>query len=310
MDKRKYYMFLNYVPNIWNGVIKKLLEYYGDVEEIYEASEKSLISSGIQSKYVEQIIKAKKTFDYEKNMEYLEKKNIKIVTVEDEIYPKRLSYIEDKPYCLYVRGNLPDENNAVAIVGARACSNYGIEMAKKIGKELALYGINVISGMARGIDTFGQLGALSGGGKTYAVLGCGVDVCYPNENIELYERIIDNGGVISEYFPGTRPEGWRFPMRNRIISGLSDSIVVVEARNKSGSLITAEQAVEQGKDVYAVPGRINDELSIGCNKLINDGAHVIADVNDIVGQLISCNTNSLPKNEKINILNIGDIICG
>ena len=171
------------------------------------------------------------------------------------------------------------------MVGARACSNYGRNMAKKIGKELSERGVQVISGMARGVDTYSQLGAIEGGMSTYAVLGSGVDICYPVENIELYGDIINNGGIISEYPPGSSPEGWHFPQRNRIISGLADKIVVIEARENSGSLITAEWALEQGGDIMAVPGRVDDKLSQGCNRLIKSGAGIVTNVDDILSDL-------------------------
>jgi DNA processing protein len=184
---------------------------------------------------------------------------------------------------LFYKGKLPDDNiPTVAMVGARACSNYGRNMAKIIGKELSEKGVQIISGMARGIDTYSQLGALEGRTATFAVLGCGVDICYPTENVELYADIIKNGGILSEYPPGSAPEKWHFPQRNRIISGLSDKTVVVEAKERSGSLITVEWALEQGKDVMAVPGHIGERLSHGCNRLIRAGAGIITCVEDIL----------------------------
>lgn len=164
---------------------------------------------------------------------------INIVKEGDSNYPKRLLPYKDKPNKLYCKGILPAEDRpTVALIGARACSNYGRQMAKEIGKNLAASGIQIISGMARGIDTYSQLGAIEGGGSTFAVLGCGVDVCYPNENIELYEDIQKDGGIISEYPPGAKPMAWHFPQRNRIISGLSDAIIVIEAKENSGVLFT------------------------------------------------------------------------
>ena len=214
----------------------------------------------------------------------LEINGIKVVNVGDDNYPGKLLPFSHKPDFLFYKGNLPKENlPTVAMVGARACSNYGRNMAKKIGKELSDRGVQVISGMARGIDTYSQIGALQGTTPTYAVLGCGVDVCYPTENIELYNHILKNhGGIISEYPPGAEPLAWHFPMRNRIISGLSDKILVIEAKEKSGSLITVEWALEQGKDVMAVPGRVGETLSEGCNRLIKTGAGIVTSVKDIL----------------------------
>lgn len=221
-----------------------------------------------------------------KYLKELERKGIKFVKVGDKNYPDKLMPFEDKPKYLFYKGRLPDETKpAVAMVGARACSNYGRNMAKSIARELSENGVQIISGMARGIDTYSALGALEGVTPTFAVLGCGVDICYPTENIELYENIIKNGGLISEYPPGEPPVAWHFPQRNRIISGLSDKIIVVEAKENSGSLITVEWALEQGKDVMAVPGRIGEKLSSGCNRLIKSGAGIITAPKDILEEL-------------------------
>lgn len=224
-----------------------------------------------------------KTEEFKKK---LRDRDIKMVCVGERDYPEKLMPYWDKPEVLFYKGRLPDKDKPiVAMVGARACSNYGRTMAKKIAGELAYNNVQIISGMARGIDTYSQLGAVEAGGATFAVLGCGVDICYPTENIELYENIIKTGGIISEYPPGDKPLAWHFPMRNRIISGLSDKVVVVEAKEKSGSLITVEWALEQGKDVMAVPGRVDDKLSEGCNRLIRSGAGLVRGAKDILEEL-------------------------
>ena len=198
-------------------------------------------------------------------------------------YPEKLRNIQDPPYALYVLGKLPGNNQkAAAIVGARRCTPYGEQMALEYGNILARAGIQVISGMARGIDGAGQRGALNGGGETYAVLGCGVDICYPRENIGLYMDIQKNGGIISEFPPGTEPLSWNFPRRNRIISGLSDWILVMEAKEKSGSLITADMGLEQGKDIYALPGPVTSVLSQGCHRLIRQGAGILLTPEELI----------------------------
>lgn len=189
-------------------------------------------------------------------------------------YPERLTEYSGMPRELFVRGELPGREPAVAIVGARMCSQYGRIQAQEFARVLSAHGVSVISGMARGVDGSAHGGALEAGGATYAVLGCGLDICYPACNRHLYETIPKTGGLISEFPQGTKPLRRHFPMRNRIISALADIVLVIEAKEKSGSLITADFALEQGKDVFAVPGRVTDALSAGCNRLIAQGAGI------------------------------------
>lgn len=298
MTNIEYWLWLSNVEGMWQGKISKLIGELETPERIYKATKKELETiAGLSEKDVYNIINSKKKFDTKKEMENLRKNGITFITYDCDNYPQKLKNIYQPPYFLYVKGSLPQSIKSVSIVGARACSRYGIELAKRIGMEMADLNVDVISGMARGIDTYAHIGALAKKGRTYAVLGCGVDVCYPTENIELYERICKEGGIISEFPPGTRPDGWRFPQRNRIISGLCDCVVVIEARQKSGSLITVENALEQGKDVIAVPGRINDELSMGCNMLIRDGANILTKMDDIANLLGICKK---AEKEKIN----------
>lgn len=196
-----------------------------------------------------------------------------IIKKNEEKYPLRLSKLNDMPEILYGIGEVPkNENPTLAIVGARNCSHYGENMAYEYAKVLAGMGVQIISGLARGIDTAAHRGALAGGGETYAVLGCGVDICYPASNKILFEKIKRQGGILSEYENGCPPLAYHFPRRNRIISGLSDAVLIIEAKEKSGSLITADFALEQGKTVFALPGRVGDLLSAGCNRLIYQGA--------------------------------------
>lgn len=204
----------------------------------------------------------------------------------DALYPEKLRQIRNAPKRLYVRGMLPQkEEPCVAIIGARRCSDYGKKMAQIFAAELAGAGIQIISGMALGVDGIAQTAALAAGGRSYAVLGCGTDVCYPNENRELYKRLLLTGGILSEYAQGTPPLAVHFPARNRIISALADLIIVVEAKEKSGTLITVDFALEQGKEVYALPGRTTDELSRGCNRLLSQGAGIALTPQDILTAL-------------------------
>ena len=208
--------------------------------------------------------------------------NIRIIKKEDKTYPKLLKNIPDPPEKLYCIGDVGLlEGKKLAAVGSRKCSEYGKTTAMRIGDACARYDVALVSGMAKGIDSFAHIGALKAGGKTIAVLGCGVDICYPRENRKLYEQIAEKGLLISELPPGKEPMPYTFPMRNRIISGISDATCVVEAGTGSGALITAERAAVQGRDVFAVPGNINSHYSLGNNKLLTDVAIPIAEIDDI-----------------------------
>ncbi len=211
---------------------------------------------------------------------YSERENegIHFVYYSEEHYPNRLKRITDPPFGIFYKGKLPDQNKPiVSIIGARECSEYGKKCAELFGKTLAEYDVTIISGMARGVDGISQNAALEAGGESFGILGSGVDICYPTANRSLYERLIECGGVLSEFQPGTPAKTQNFPARNRIISGLCDILLVVEARKKSGTYITVCQALEQGREIFAVPGRITDGLSDGCNRLIAEGAGIAAD---------------------------------
>lgn len=216
-----------------------------------------------------------------RELEEIKKYNIKIINIFDDYYPEQLRYIYDSPVVLFALGNIELlKQDSIAIVGARQCSGYGKIIAKEIAKQIARKNINVISGLAKGIDSFAHIGA---DGKTIAVLGSGLDVMYPKENTKLAKNILEKGGlIISEYNLGTKPDKLNFPRRNRIISGISNSVIVIEANERSGSLITAEFALEQGKDVYAVPGNITSKYSIGTNNLIKEGAIPYTCIKDIL----------------------------
>ena len=231
------------------------------------------------------------------------KKQVQIVEENDWNYPARLRDYTGMPRKIYTLGELPNERiPIVAIVGARMCSPYGRHHAFSFAKLLAWHGVQVISGMALGVDGAAHEGALAGGGKTYAVLGCGADICYPARNRKIYNQIIENGGIISELPAGSPPLPRNFPMRNRIISAMADVVLVIEAKEKSGSLITADFAMEQGKTVLALPGRVEDELSKGCNRLISQGAGI---ANSVEAVLAEVNTRYILKKENQQKSEIG-----
>lgn len=283
----KYAYWLHNVPGLGNGKIQLLYEEASCAEEIYYLPQHLLRKvQGITGEDVKSIQKSQRKWDVDQKWFQLMEQGIGFVSKEQLEFPEKVRHIHNAPYALYYVGKLPDENRkTVAIVGARTRSAYGSQVASELAKTLAQKGIQVVSGLARGIDRDAHQGALDGGGDTYAVLGCGANVCYPSENKYLYHKMIENGGIISEYPPGTQPASGRFPARNRIIAGLSHCTVVVEAKEKSGSLITADFAMEQGRDVYAVPGRISDSLSQGCNRLIKQGAGALISIEDFLSDL-------------------------
>ncbi len=264
-----------------------LVDRFGSVKKAYHADEKDILEiSRLSDEAKQRFINVRNTVDAGEEWDIAKSRGITFVSLINEDFPGRLNNISDAPVGLFVLGRLPCSSTpALAIVGSRECSNYGKEVAIDIAKKLARAGIDIISGMAAGIDGFAHRGALNGGGDTFAVLGCGVDICYPRENTDIYARIQKQGGIISEYYPGTQPVSYNFPPRNRLISALSDGILVVEARQRSGSWITVDYGLEQGKDIYAIPGRINDRLSTGCNNLIRTGAKAVTKAEDIIEEL-------------------------
>lgn len=287
MTECKYAYWFTCMKGCTPRVQKHLFSVCGSAEEIYYLRRQELEKiSGLMHKDVMCIIESKKTWDMDGRWYDLLQSGIRFVCREQEEYPLQLSELVDAPYGVFYRGSLPEAGEfRVAVAGARMCSEYGRTIAREIARELASQDVAVVSGMARGIDAAGHRGALDSGGRTYAVFGCGVDICYPNYHRQLYEEIAQHGGLLSEYPPGTKPLPAYFPQRNRLISVLSDVVLIIEAKAKSGSLITADAALEQGRDVYALPGRITDGLSYGCNRLIAQGAGTIISVEDILAEL-------------------------
>lgn len=284
-ENRKYACWIYSVPGIGNRTMDKLLKICSCEKEIYLEGEK-LWSKVLNARQLEQIKDFARNFSPDEIYDNILEKKIKFVTKSDKEYPERLRDIPDPPYALYVKGKLPREDiPSVAVVGAREGSEYGSFVAAGIGKVLGEQGVQVISGMAKGIDGISQSAALEAGGISFGVLGCGVDICYPESNRKLYEKLCNEGGVLSEYPPGTGVKPGNFPLRNRIVSGLADVLIVVEARSKSGTLITVDMALEQGREVYVVPGRVTDRLSDGCNQLIRQGAGVFLSPEEFIREM-------------------------
>ena len=286
MSALKYWLWLTELPGLTNQTRLALLRHFPTPEDVYYADpEEVLLTEGITREQAI-LLENKNCAAADRILADCQRLNVNILTLQDAGYPNRLRNIYDPPCLLYVRGRLPafDDEASIAVVGTRDCTPYGISSAEKLGYGLAAGGAVVVSGLARGVDSAALRGALRAGGTVTAVLGNGLDVVYPPENRYLYEDVAAAGALVSEYPPGTSPEARHFPVRNRIMSGLCVATLVVEAPARSGALITAGTALEQGRDVFAVPGPIDAPASVGCNRLIRDGAGLVTDAWDILGE--------------------------
>lgn len=284
MIDKEYWFWLCNIPNFGVKKIKEVLACYGTPKvAFFEDCRELHHSMIITEKDIKIFERSKNIVEIHEKYNNLASKGIYFVSKDESEYPDSLKHIYDAPFGLYVKGKLPKlDKTHIAIVGSRECTDYGQAMASYFASELSKAGIGIISGMARGVDGYAHEGALSAGGYSYGILGCGVDYCYPKENFSLYMKLQEKGGIISEYAVGTSPKPGNFPMRNRLISGISNGILVIEAREKSGSLITVDFGLEHGKNIYAIPGRIHDSLSTGCNNLIKMGAKLVSNPSDIL----------------------------
>ncbi len=296
LDDLKYWIALKSVSGIGNLTFRALLDNFGSPSLIFNTPVSKLTGiNGITKKMAVAINNFSEWDKVNQNFELLNKNKITVITYQDDDYPEKLKNIYDRPPFLYVRGSLMKDDINIAIVGSRRATTYGKYTTERISRELAQKGVTVVSGMARGIDSAAHRGALAARGRTIAVLGSGLDVIYPPENKILFAEIIENGAVISEFPMGTPPIAANFPSRNRIISGMSYGVLVVEAGEKSGSLITARLALEQGREVFAVPGSVETPASRGTNRLIKEGAKLIENAEDILEEII-------PQLEKTKVL--------
>lgn len=301
----RYWLWLCSCPGLYRPQIAGLIGYFGDPKKLYDAESRELIrwkklADDETTKWVNALIDYKDTTTVVEAEEKLSRRKLHFVSRQSPLFPQKLLNLPDCPFGLFYRGKLPDPGRpAAAVIGARRCSSYGQQMAVILGKALAGEGYQVISGMAAGVDGTAQSACLSAHGSSFAVLGSGADVCYPPENEGLYDLLIQEGGILSEFPPMTPPLRHHFPMRNRLISGLSDAVIVVEARAQSGSLITADLALDQGKEVFAVPGRYNDLLSYGCNRLIEQGAGIVLSADSLLENLaIALDLKRVPPKEE------------
>ncbi len=286
MDPKAYWVGFNLVKGIGAIRLKQILDFYGSLDVAWDSPASGLLAAGLPQKVTENFAQVKKQVDLGRVMENISSQNIRVMTWEDSDYPRRLKEINQAPPLLYIKGAINVEDDwAVAVVGTRRVTPYGRQVAVEIARFLAQNGVTVVSGLARGVDAIAHQTALQNNGRTIAVLGSGVDVIYPPEHRRLAAEIAQQGALVSDYPVGTQPDGVNFPPRNRIISGLSLATVVVEAGEKSGALITAEFAVEQGRDVFAVPGSILTPQSEGTNRLIEQGARPLLKMSEILESL-------------------------
>ena len=282
-DPKQYWVGFNLVKGIGAVRLRLLLDYFGDIATAWNATPQALRAAGLSPKLVETMLRLRADISLEQIWEQLHSQGIQVITWEDDAYPRRLMEIEQPPPVLYLRGSLiPDDEWTVAIVGTRRVTAYGRQMTEEIASALSRNGLTVVSGLARGVDAVAHKAALTSGGRSLAGLGSGVDRIYPPENRTLASELILNGALISDYAPGTPPEGINFPPRNRIIAGLSVAVIVIEAGERSGALITAGFAAEQGREVFAVPGSIIAPQSKGTNRLIQKGARPLLEPRDVL----------------------------
>lgn len=283
MEDRNYCAWLSGLPGIGPKKYMRLVEYFGNAKEVFLCSRKELVESNlVYEKTIDTIIEKRDTDKIKRYMNKLKENNISVYTTDDDEYPFNLKNIYDPPPVLYIKGQfIENDINSLAIVGSRKASEYGLKTAFQFGKEMAESGFTVVSGMALGVDSAAHKGALKAGGRTIAVMGCGLNNIYPKSGLNLSIEILKNGAIVSEYPLGFAALPQNFPARNRIISGMSKGVLIVEANKKSGSLITADFALEQGRDVFAIPGNINSPNSRGTNELIKNGAKPVLSITDI-----------------------------
>lgn len=304
MTQKEYWYWLCSLSELGQKKKEAILSFFASPEEAFKEKIETFSRLEILTgRDIERINSSRKESDVRESYAKLKGNGIYFVTKEDTEYPEKLKNIYESPLGIFYKGKLPDKEGVnIAVIGARNCSDYGRELAGSIAKELAKAGVGVVSGLAAGIDGAAHEGALMAKGDTFGVLGCGADICYPVENFNLYLKMCTQGGILTEYPPGTVPRAYHFPMRNRIISGLSDGILVVEARERSGSLITVDYGLEQGKNIYAIPGRPGDALSDGCNNILKMGAKMCTKTYDILEDyLLICKkiTKAIKKNDKL-----------
>ncbi len=288
LEKKRYWVWFSLISDLENKTKQKLIEWYSEAEVIYQLKEEELREKGLSEKIIHNLLDKEIRKSLDNHLTFMKENDINLITIQDKDYPYELKQIYDPPISLYCKGDSHILNQeSIAIVGCREATAYGEKMAKYFAYHLSKHDINIVSGLAKGIDSFSHKGSIYAydgkvGGKTIAVLGNGLDRIYPKENEFLAKQIIQKGGaILSEYPLGTKPNKMNFPARNRIISGISKGVIVIEAKERSGALITVDFALEQGRDVFVVPGNIDSICSVGTNRLIQEGAKMITKYDEI-----------------------------
>ena len=310
MSDHKYWLGFSLVSEIGAKRLSLLHSWFGELKNAWTASESQLNQSGLEKQPIANLLSTRRTLDLDAEMAKVQNVGAWLVTLTDDEYPAQLRKLPDAPPVLYIKGTLiPPDERALAIVGTRKATTYGRDAAHYFAKELAGNGVTIVSGLAQGIDIAAHRGALDGGGRTFGVLGNGIDKIYPREHLKLAQEITQHGAIISEFPIGTPPEARNFPRRNRIISGLSLGVLVVEAPEKSGAMITATVAAEHGRDVFAIPGNIFSMTSAGTNRLIQDGAKLVMNVADILDEfnIVHNNVQTRVVTEQIAPANANEI---
>lgn len=286
MTDHAYWLGFSLVPEIGIKRLNLLRHAFGSLQEAWFAKENDLRAAGLENQPLNNLIKWRKKLDLEAELVRVKQVGASLITLDDADYPPLLKTLPDAPPIFYTKGEIsPQDHRALSIVGTRRATRYGLDCAKHLAYELAKSGVTIVSGLAHGIDAAAHKGALEAGGRTIAILGNGIEQVYPRDHRDLAARVASSGALLTEFPIGAQPEARHFPRRNRVISGISLGVLIVEAPEKSGALITASIAADQGREVFAVPGNIFSASSVGTNKLIQDGAKLVNDVSDILNEL-------------------------
>ena len=283
---QRYWLGLHLIPQVGSARVSRLLSHFPSAEALWSESDEAVLKLELPPSILKQFVKNRRAIDLEREMDKVRRLGAKLITLDDDNFPQPLRNIPDRPTLLYMQGSLtPADDRAIALVGTRKPTKYGVDCARELSQEIAANGVAIVSGLAHGIDAAAHRGAIQGGGRTIAVMATGIDAVYPTENRELAVEIRESGALLTEMPIGASPLGKNFPRRNRIISGLALAVLVAEAPEKSGAMNTVTHAMDQGRDVFAVPHNISRQSGAGCNRLIQEGAKLVMEARDVLEEL-------------------------